>query len=567
MKKRQYVDIIEKVFSAYTPEHIRAYTAQVKEKGIEEHGYPRVVANLGFLLAHGKMQEMKDEFVGMMDLCCAELPVCLGKNGGRTGNDFSVKEITITLLELEKAKIFPESDTKRWRAELAKIDPYSTYKDIASVPPVRIGNWAAFGAASEQLRKFAGIGDESAFIDNQIASQLLSFDPNGMYRDPREPMVYDAVTRLQLAAALFFGFDGAHAKKLEKQLAKSADLTLKLQSVTGEIPYGGRSNQFLHNETFFAALCEFYATYFKKKGDLSKAGQFKRAAKLAIDNVKMWLAETPIHHVKNFFDTETKFGCEEYAYFDKYMVTAGSWAILAYCFADDAVKEEKCPAENENYAWETSKYFHRAFAKFGSYLVQGDTDGDGWYDASGIGRIHKKGIPSALCLTVPMNLQEVAHYHIDIKNPSKFSICGGIKTKKGFVYGYQDETKHSFKDVVSTDTYSAFTMHCKAAEKEYDLICKVTKNGVEFTAEGKGELEILLPLFWFDGKTYTEIWGTNNKAEVLYKGCVLTYSSRNKMEMTENMYANRSGYYKSAKVSGKNKVTVKIKMKRVKNNG
>ena len=102
------------------------------------------------------------------------------------------------------------------------------------------------------------------------------------------------------------------------------------------------------------------------------------------------------------------------------------------------------------------------------------------------------------------------------------------------------------------------------SDDEYDLICKVTKNGVEITAEGKGELEILLPLFWFDGKTYTEIWGTKNKAEVLYKNYALTYSSRNKMEMTENMYANRSGYYKSAKVSGKNKVTVKIKMKKVK---
>ncbi len=564
MRKKQYVDIIEKVFSAYTTEHIRAYTESVRKNSIEEHGYPRVVANLGFLLAHGKKQEMKDEFVGMMDLCCAEIPVCLGKNGGRTGNDFSVKEITICILELEKAKIFPKSYTDRWRAELAKIDPYTTYKEIASVPPERIGNWAAFGAASEQLRKYAGIGDESAFIDNQIASQLFSFDPNGMYRDPREPMVYDTVTRLQLAVALFYGYDGENAKELQKQLLKSADLTLKLQSVTGEIPYGGRSNQFLHNETFFAALCEYYATHFKKEGDLERAGNFKRAAKLAIDNVKMWLAETPIHHVKNFFDTETGFGCEEYAYFDKYMVTAGSWAILAYCFADDSIKELPTLSETENYAWETSHYFHRAFAKFGSYLVQGDTDGDGWYDASGIGRIHKKGIPSALCLSVPMNLKEVAHYHIDIENPSKFSICGGIKTKDGFVYGYQDETKHTFKDVVTTETYSAFTMHCEEGEKSYDLICKVSKNGVEITAEGKGDLEIVFPLFWFDGKENTEMWGTKNKIEVFYKGCVCRYSSRNKMEMTDGVFANRNGHYKSAKVSGKNKVTVRIKMGKVK---
>lgn len=76
-----------------------------------------------------------------------------------------------------------------------------------------------------------------------------------MYRDPHEPIVYDMVTRLQLAMALYFGFEGECAKRLEEHLEKSADLTLKMQSITGEIPFGGRSNQFLHNETFYAALC------------------------------------------------------------------------------------------------------------------------------------------------------------------------------------------------------------------------------------------------------------------------------------------------------------------------
>lgn len=567
MKKRQYVDIIEKVFKAYTPEHIKAYTAQVKEKGVEEHGYPRVVANLGFLLAHGRMLEMKDEFVDMMDLCCTELPICREKNGERAGNDFTVKEVVISLLLLEKKKTFPKSYTERWRKMLQTIDPYKTYSAIAKVPPERNGNWAAFGAASEQLRKYAGLGDESAFIDNQVASQLLSFDENGMFRDPNEPMVYDVVTRLQLAVALYFGYDGKNADALRKNLEKSADITLLMQSVTGEFPYGGRSNQFMHNETFMAALFEYYAADFAKKGDLEKAGQFKRAATLAIKNVKMWLAETPVRHIKNFFATDSKFGCESYAYFDKYMVTAGSWAILAYCMADDTIKEVPSPVETENYVWKTSHYFHRAFAKFGSYLLQADTNGDYWYDASGVGRIHKKGIPSALCLSVPMCINDCMHYHIDIENPSRFSICGGIKTDKGFVYGYSEETTHEFVKLEQTETYSRIVMRCTVSEKSYDLICTVSKNGVEICAEGKGDLEIVFPLFWFDGELYTEMWGTKNKAEVLYKGCTATYSSRNKLQMTDEIYANRNGYYKSAKVSGKNKVTLKIKLKKGKNNG
>lgn len=152
--------------AAYTDEHIRAYTESVIKNGIEEHGYPRLTANLGILIAHGRKTEYKDEFRKMMDMCCREIPVALGKNGWSAGNDFSVKEIVFCLLEIENAGIFEKTVTDGWRKDLSEIDPYKTYSVIASVPPERVNNWAAFGAASEQVRKYAGIGDESSFVEN-----------------------------------------------------------------------------------------------------------------------------------------------------------------------------------------------------------------------------------------------------------------------------------------------------------------------------------------------------------------------------------------------------------------
>ncbi len=286
--KELYIDMMEKVVEAYTPEHIKRYTNEVIERGLEEHGYPRLVANLGILIAHGRKQELRDDFLKMMDLCLKEMPTARSRNGGRVGNDFSVKEIVFCLLETEKAGSFSKEITNGWREELSKINPYLTYSQIAGYPPKPMANWAAFGALSEQLRKFAGICDESFFIENQIESQFHAFDENGMCRDPGEPMAYDFVTRLQLAAALYFGFDGDGADRLEEELLKSADRTLYMQSVTGEIPFGGRSNQFLHNETFYAALCEFYADFFKKRGDMKKAGQFKRAARIAVESILPW---------------------------------------------------------------------------------------------------------------------------------------------------------------------------------------------------------------------------------------------------------------------------------------
>ena len=106
LMKELYIDMMEKVVGAYTDSHIRRYTAEVKEHGLEEHGFPRLTANLGILIAHGRKQELKKDFIEMMNLCCSEIPTARTRNGNRVGNDFSVKEIVFCILELEKAGTF-----------------------------------------------------------------------------------------------------------------------------------------------------------------------------------------------------------------------------------------------------------------------------------------------------------------------------------------------------------------------------------------------------------------------------------------------------------------------------
>ena len=54
--------------------------------------------------------------------------------------------------------------------------------------------------------------------------------------------------------------------------------TLAMQLAAGEIPYGGRSNQFLHNDTMYAALCEWYASRAIRRGDRKTAARFRSAA-------------------------------------------------------------------------------------------------------------------------------------------------------------------------------------------------------------------------------------------------------------------------------------------------
>jgi hypothetical protein len=114
MEKDIYLELTELVFNAYSDERIKAYTQSVEKNGIEEHGYPRLVANLGFLIAHGKRNSYKEMFIKMMNLCCDELLVSFGKNsvrGFEVGNDFSVKEIIFCILELEKMGVYEKDIT------------------------------------------------------------------------------------------------------------------------------------------------------------------------------------------------------------------------------------------------------------------------------------------------------------------------------------------------------------------------------------------------------------------------------------------------------------------------
>ena len=54
MKKSYYLDLIEKTLSAYTTAHIDRYFDDVKRDGLKEHGFPRLTANIGILIANNR---------------------------------------------------------------------------------------------------------------------------------------------------------------------------------------------------------------------------------------------------------------------------------------------------------------------------------------------------------------------------------------------------------------------------------------------------------------------------------------------------------------------------------
>ena len=559
--KARYLDLMELAVGAYTPEHMERYLKDIQTKGIEEHGFPRLTSNLGVLLATGRRTSAHDKalFKTMMDECCRQMSTAKARNGHRVGNDFTVKEVILCLYEVERAKLFPKETTDAWRADIAKVVPKTTYSCIPRHDDPVAHNWAIFAGASDQLRRHAGLGGDPAFVERQFAGQLRFFDANGMYKDPNQPLVYDGVTRLQLMLALRYGYDGPSRAFLEEQFRKSAEPTLLMQSVTGEIPFGGRSNQFLHNESFYAAVYEWYAGEFKAHGDMKMAQRFRAAARRAVESLDYWSAAKPLHHVKNRFPRNSRYGCEGYGYFDKYMVTMGSWALMGYLFADESIPDADLPADAEATAFVTTPAFHMTFLKAGGYGAQFDAPADGHYDGSGIGRIQRRGAPPMLALSVPF--AQKPSYGLDVTNKTPLAILPGWLLDGKWAYSYDGR----YTNLTASASNGKAKMEVEVVRKvepHLRLACEVSADGVLVTLAGEGDLALTLPVFEFDGERHTSIRASEKSVDVSLDGWTCRYETNGVLLDTGLVYGNRNGHYRRYEARGRGPLVVKVTLTR-----
>ena len=562
---------MDRAFGCYTKDQIADYYERVKKEGLTEHGFPRLASNLGVLICHGRHKELLPLFIDLMDLCCEQMPKV------HAANDFSVREVVTCLLEVEKAGIVEDAKLSEWKSAIAGLDPWKCYDCIAKKPDQIIGNWTLFNAVSEYARVWGGfvkLEDVEEYMELQIATQIIRFDECGMYMDAAVhpyseyvyPILYDYVPRLLFAFLINFGYEGKHRDAIVEALEKSADLTLKMQSVTGEIPFGGRSAQFMHNECTEAALLEFYASYFAKKGDGKRAAQFKRAARLAAENVLYWFDAAPMKHVKNRYSIESKVGCEAYAYFDKYMITAASMAYVAYLYADDSIEEcETCPALEGGFVAKTSERFHKYFLNNGGYFVEIDTEADHHYEGTGVGRVQKLGAPPQICLS--SGFCDHPSYVTEVKNSCNLSLCSSVEIEEKWYIGA--EMPHLIIDeheLYAKDKHCYAFMHWFAGADSREVMQDVivSADGVEICAESRyGKVGIEIPAFAFDGLEKTHIKMTDRVLTVEYKGYVCRYTTSGQFVDLGEEVCNRNGKYRRFRAVGEGEVSVTVTIEKL----
>ena len=542
--KEIYIDIMERAFHAYDKERIIAYIDEVGQDGLCEHGFPRLTADLAILNAFGRCTEYRELMLEMMDMCCEKMP------HNKAANEFSVREIVCAVKLLEKTKTVEQSRIQAWVNALAAFDPYTDY-NVVTKPFESRGNWAAFGAVSEIVRsKLCGV-DSSVFIDNQISSLLGDFDENGMYKDPHNPMVYDYVTRVLLEYMLFAGYSGKYRRILEQHVQEASYYAAHLQSVTGEMPFGGRSNQFLHNQMWLAADYEFLATFFAARGDAQKAGEFKAAARKAAENLTPWLSMSSLRSLKNRYPIRTMIGCEGYGYFNKYMITLASIAFIAYQFADDSILPTAAPCEKGGYVCRTSDAFHKVVLNGFGYSMEIDTNADFGYDACGLGKLQKAGYPDTLCLSVPFPPKD-ANYNTEQENTRAMSLCPYFEKDGKTLYGSEYPLAYVGESVTDDEITVRFTQEPDG--NRIELAYSLSPSGAALKATGN-VTGFMLPVFECDGgcdiESFTKITEKDGELAVSYQNHICRFLFEAPLDKAFERYYNRNGRYRVYKVPAK----------------
>jgi hypothetical protein len=161
---------MEKALSAYTDEHIKTYFESVKSDGLSEHGFPRLTANLGILIARGIRRDLLPLFIEMMSFCCENIPTV------SAANNFSVREIISAIWELEKTDVVSKEKIDFWKNNLSTIDPYTCYDYSAKSEDEKIHtNWLLFSAVSEFFKQKAGFSAEIPY-ENGISGITSHYD-------------------------------------------------------------------------------------------------------------------------------------------------------------------------------------------------------------------------------------------------------------------------------------------------------------------------------------------------------------------------------------------------------
>ena len=474
----------------------------------------RYCAAVGHLLAAGRCADLLGPAARAMDRCIEQLAGHLRDGTQWPCANFNLKDMLV-LYAAARGRV-EAAGHARWREVLGGYQPEAVYFGHH--------NWLFYATAAEQLRIEQGLSDRVDWIDAVLDEQAPNWTAHGMYRDPGDPVTYDLTVRQSLAMMLRHGYSGRHEQWARETLRTAAQTTLLTTSPTGVVPFGGRSAQYQMQEGMLAYLAEWQAT---QEPEPRLAGALRRTALLAAEAASRWLLTEPYAVSKHRMSRrEPFFGQDGFAADQNaqsgYGLLAANLFAGAWHVADEGIEPRPAPAEIGGCAIHLPDAFFRAWASHGGYHVQIDTRAQPGYDATGLGRIHRIGVPVELALNMPIPAQPKFAMPLE-PAPRSVALGPGWPTGGGWRW---------LSELTRGDAYDvrvSAVERCEALELRVRYggdfgvvreVCSLSADGVRYEArvDGAKRIALQVPLLETDGEARSEIELTRGGARVRYRG-------------------------------------------------
>ncbi len=505
----------------------------------------RYVGAMGALMLQGRCHDLACSCAKALDAVLDDLESCATNHG-----EFLVKESLFAFMALEK-KAAPER-RRRWGKVFTSCDPERAYaKSRTNTPDAeRRQNFVTFALAGEAMKRHLHLADNETFFRSYLEEQLERFDELGMYRDPGAPMVYDITARMNLELAAFYAdWPLPCLEKLHGKLRSGAMCALLYQSPSGEMPFGGRSNQQNFVEPSFALICEAEARRFKAEGDVPMAGVLRRAAARAVHSVTPYLTSEPIHFNKNRFPPETQHGRQlSYGYYGAYTLLISSQLAAAGLLADRTIPfAATTPAESGTFLWTTTDAFHKVFASVQGSHLELELCCEGDHDAVGWGRWHVAGAPPELPLSTPVPARQT---FVSVVPASGSLTFGPGTAAEGFASDLAlkpGECRPTCTAVTGDTVEFVIDWPFPAGAVSEKIRLTPAAAEVEAVNHGGSDVRYRVPLLLTDGESKSVIREMETGFELLYKGWIFAVSGESAARSRENRTAaNRNGLYAPA---------------------
>lgn len=313
----------------------------------------------------------------------------------------------------------PLVDAVAMLEDLVHEDQYYVWSDALSVRidhviesrAAKTNNWRTYAMKGDWWRVRQGWMPreqsvafiEDAWLHRTQAERVLP-TLDYLYRDwngDPQSLAVEAVGRGNLLALVTGGYDGPSADAIRDSVHHATRMSLLLQAPDGQAPPNGRTDNHVFNDVLYGLIFATMANELQDS-DAALAGQYKRAAALALNSIQRWKrtddAWAGAYSItKNFFPPEDRVGYQPASQMSNYTGAVLYHLAEAVHVWQDGIEERPAPTEVGGYALTLDAAFGAAVLNAGGMQVfinlRGDSVpkyGDYWTPL-GIVRVSRSG--------------------------------------------------------------------------------------------------------------------------------------------------------------------------------